>query len=660
MDFDQFLEQKRAQRNAPTAFDEIASKKIKERLARKKLAEEQQFIKNNPAKVFKEDGEPVIGIKLSPAPAGPKLTAKREALWGPAADLVDGLTVGLGGTSLQAGAGTLGRFLDEIIAGNPNAISNIPENFGSIFKDVRDAREYYEQEKPVTNMVTDIVGTIAPVAKGIQLAEMGGSALVKNVLPSMADDVTRFFGGQAGRRAAPIAGQSVNLPGTGNALLRTASRGTQWGTQGAIGAGLTANMYDVPVDEQIALGGGIGALLGASPLGRAAQGITDMAFPMLTPSMARSADLAAAEDIPISAMQLPPNQTWNAIYETFGQNIGNEQLNQANKLIFKSIGLPDTVDVSPQVFEQQRKKLGQDLDSIVSQVDVPVTPQLIGDLQGIAGNLYNDPIAMQGASNVYGLINKLVDTFNQYGGNIPGAEFRKLTGTNSTLDSLLSSENGYVRQYAAKVKNALYNAFENSTQLGTGESAAPLLKQFKDTRNQLANWYTISQSGAYNPTVGKVDPKKLGQYATPDVYFQKDGELSKINQLQNLLPNLSNAGAADFGHPITNRIMNFMGSGGLVGGGGAFGYAATGGQLLPAALAGAGTLAAASHGLTKLMESPSFRNMLLNKTLGGSRPISDRAGAIMESGNLLGKAMPSAVAKYNPWYSVFTEEERAR
>lgn len=657
MDIDAWYKAKKGQPGTKTPFQEFLDKKAEERRAAAKLSAEKKFIEANPAKVTTEDGEPVVNIRISPAPPGPKLTARRQQLWGPGVDLADSFTLGLGGTTGAAGLVTGGKFLRDVIDGNENAVSNIPANFNSIFKEVRDARETYENERPMMNLITDIGGSLLPAGKVVQLAEKGGTALINNALPQVANPIVRFFGGQAGRRAVPVAGESMALPGGFNALLRPVSRGAQWGQQGAVGALATSNMNDMPVEEQMAYGAGIGALLGASPFGRIMQGIGDAALPALAPSMARSADVAVAEGIPVSAMQLPPNQTWNSIYETFGHNLGNKQLNEANKLIFKSIGLPDVTDVSPQVFAKQREKIGQDIDSIMTQVDVPVTPALIGDLQGIARNLYDDPVAMQGAGNVYGLINDLVSTFNQYGGNIPGAEFRKLTGSNSTLDKLLSSDNGYVRSYAARVKDSLYDAFEKSTQLGTGQSAAPLLREFKDARNKLNNWYTISQSGAYNPTVGKVDPKKLGQYATPETYFQKNGDLAKINQTQNLLPNMSESGGADFIHPGLNRLMNLIGSSGLVGGGGALGYALSGGQMLPAA-AGAAALGTASLGLTKLMESPSFRNMLLNRTLGGARPISTRAGALMEGAELARKGMPSTVATQNPWYSVFTEEQK--
>jgi hypothetical protein len=640
---------------AQSDFQTRLEKRAEDKRAAARLKAEQDFIARNPAQIVDDNGEQVIKIRLSPSPVGPKLQARREQLWGPGAAVAHGLTLGLGGPTLMAGAGTTGRFLDDLIAGNPNAVSNIPENFGTIFGEVRDAKQAYQDENPVQNFIAETAGSILPVGKAIQLAERVGDAAIRTVAPQVGQTISRFMGGQAGRTVVPVAGQSRYIP-TANSLLPPLSRAAQFGQQGAVGALATSNMYDVPVEEQLAYGAGLGALMGASPLGRAMQEISDRAMPAIVPSVARSADVAERIGVPISAMQLPPGETWGAINETAG-SLGNQQLNAVNRYAFRSIGLPDVNDVSPQEFARQRTNLSQNLDNIVSQVDVPVTPALIGDLQSIAGNLSNDPIAMQGAGNVYGLINDLVDTFNQYGGNIPGAEFRKLTGTNSTLDKLLSSENGYVRSYAARVKDSLYNAFENSSQLGTGQSAAPLMQEFRDTRNQLNNWYTISQSGAYNPTAGKIDPRQLAEYITPENYFQRNGALNDVSQIRNFLPNMNDSGGAVYAHPGINRLMNYAGSGGMLGGGGALGYSlGTGNVVGPLGIAASGL--AAMTGVSHLASSPSFRNAMLNRTLGGNRPVSTRGNALLEGGNLTRKALPSMVATRNPWYSVFQQEQQ--
>lgn len=606
---------------------------------------------NRPITIETQFGEPTANIPISDAPA------PENVRWGPAMDILDAFTAGTGGTIANATAGTIGKTIDQMGEKGLSALEDIPSNYVDQFLRAREARKRYEKEQPINNMITDLIGSAIPVGAAVNLGARGAQLAARYLFGQNAE---RFVAGNAGRAVAPLPGGSMNLPGRGNELLRAASRGTSGAIAGGAGTAATVNMYDVPWQDQIGLGTGVGAVLNASPFGKMVKDFGDMIYPTVNPTVARNAARAIDADIPISAFQMAPGQFPQLVEESIGHHAANVRLDKANEHIFRSVGLPRTNNIDPTVWNAQRGVLGRDIESIGQQINVIPDAQLYRDMRGVLNNISSDPEVRHQYRDVIDTIGNMIDSIHNYGGNIPGNEFVKMTGTGSDFDRLYKHSSPYVQRYATQLKNAMYEAMDRSAQ-GNPHVPNNFSDDLKEARRRLANWFTVENSGAYDPQSGKVDPRSLGNYINNDNYFQKSGDLDIIRQTRNWLPNVNSSGGAETHQGMTAKIIdNALNLGSTAGLGAASSllFHTENWPLITAiAVAGYG----AKRGLVNAIENPGLTRAFVNKSLGTNIPTNASTNMLMDSLNNIRHTTPSNIAKFNPLvphYSIWDQEAR--
>ncbi len=382
--------------------------------------------------------------------------------------------------------------------------------------------------------------------------------------------------------------------------------------QGAKAGGMTSELAKVmaaqPVSQLAAggVGGGVGEATGMPLLGLAASMATPMAMsgatrlaqpirPNLSPETQRLAQVAEAEGIPLTPGQKTGSRAlknMEAVFEQLPFTGGVQQdIHQAQREAFNRASLARSgtiADVAtPEVLNDARTRIGQEIGSIANRNVLQVTPQLGADLTRIQDSLRFLPA--EAAGPVGARLDQLQGMMivPPAGGGpqmtVPGASYRML---DSQLGrSIRSTSNGDLRAALGDLRETLRNAMDQS--ISPQDSAA-----WQQARRQYANLMTTARATAgagADAATGNVSP--LGLRSAVDqstgrgyVFGQGDqNDLARVGQaFLRPVPDSGTAGRV--------QMQNLLTGGGMMSGGAGIGALAGGppGALLGAAATLAG------------------------------------------------------------------------
>lgn len=494
------------------------------------------------------------------------------------------------------------------------------------------ARRTWQGMEPGQNLVTQLGGATATTVPLMAAGGAGvGAALAR--APRAVQAVGEFLGGTAGN--------FNSLTGT---LTRLGSRGAAGAIQGGVAGALESGLSDSPLESQIAMGTGVGALLNAG-----VGAITGPLGSHIAPGVARGAQNLLAHGVDFRTGEIPGSPFVVRKLDTlFGAERNPTQWNRA---LASTMG--ERADVINQAtIDRARSRIGRDLNRAARTSGIDSTdPDLITGLRNVDRDAFNNlNTSNPSAYQEYARLHQMV-TDELAMGRMPGEVYKSMTQRGSALDSAMARTSP-IRHYAIQLKSQLDNALERSNPAEA--------KAIARARHQWHN--SIILEDLADETTGTVDPKALlrkvesrrgsggyGSSAKASASAARVGQPGDIGAL-------AEGGANVLTEPAGRMRYHPLGIGGTLAAGSAGGIAAE--HVVPyltrawehggltslavpgAALAGAG---AAAYGTHALLSQPWYRNMLLRQAAGAQgRPLAGVNPLIPPTGYLYNQPEQSA------------------
>jgi hypothetical protein len=426
----------------------------------------------------------------------------------------------------------------------------------------------------------------------------------------------------SGTAAAPEAGTIAN----------TAVRGTSLGLNNALlgagYAGTASGASDDPLANQLARGAELGGALGvaAPALLGVGRGIASGALGgSISPETAALAQTARdTYGIPLQAGQISDSPFVRFLSDQLGKlpfsgasTASAGQTAAMSRAIASTFGSTAS-QITPDVMQAARTRLGQTFDDLASKITVKADPQMLtdlGDIESRANSALTDDRAKVVGKQIDNVLNKAA----QGNGTIDGNAYQALVSKGGALDDAMNSGDPGVRNFAGQIRDSIEDAMQR-------QAPPDLAQQLGEARFQYKNLMTVA----------------------PLVKAAQDGNVSPLKLLQAVKSNFSDmafSGAGPLGDlaTIAQRFMKPPPDSGtatrnlILGPLGAEGLNTVLHEPLSAGTAAASTLGAAAIGraVGGYLRSPYAANRLIDNGLAGN-PVSPYANALVGNAGALG------------------------
>lgn len=277
----------------------------------------------------------------------------------------------------------------------------------------------------------------------------------------------------------PVGAAGRGAQAVGNALLPRAANLIRGVTEGAVAGGGTNALTSGPSSEDPltaakegavmggALGGampvvraGIAGLSGTS--GRALRAIADRLGIDLTTGQEVGGIIGRVED----ATKIIPGS--GAARAASGQN------SQIAHAIAREAGIPGPVrQLTTPTLNAAETRIGDAIDNAAGRIDVPgagpVGNTLLNRLGQIETGAQVAGATTPEANTARTLIDRILTTMTNRGGNMPGADFQRFIARGGELDSALNHSNRDIANVARQIREALYDAAQASGSTGVAD-----------------------------------------------------------------------------------------------------------------------------------------------------------------------------------------------
>jgi len=414
----------------------------------------------------------------------------------------------------------------------------------------------YEEDLPA--MLGRAGGQIAATAPIMIPMNIAGQAIgqgIKTVAPAVGPAIDFL----AGRTTAPI--------------LKTLSRGTQAGMQGAIGNVLAnASSGEKSIPELAGEGFSIGSVLGMAPsaVGEIYEAGRSAVLPKLSPRDAALVRRARDLGIDVTVPMTQRNKFLGDLDEmsaklpfSVSDEVAADRQRQFMSQLVKTTG-ESADNVRPETLEEVYSNLGKKFEDAVSVLDVPVsqaeqakarlasfleestlTDAEVSPVKRVIDNVINKMTEKASKEGVEEGIEEGVMKVAKKGAKkaaeaaeaavkgLSGQEIQELIARNSILDKLARSPNPTLKQAGNEIKDILFDAIEDSV-------SKTQLNEFQKLRGQYKNYKVLERAAGYSNTgsEGVLTPQSLAT-AVRAVYGPEKvargetgdmGELARIGQ----------------------------------------------------------------------------------------------------------------------------------
>ncbi len=472
----------------------------------------------------------------------------------------------------------------------------------------RTARDEFNSQYPASDSLipnaTDVgrfAGQAAATAPLMPTSAMKGIAAASNALPTVL--------ATGGKAAAPIANRLVAAAGQG-------------GLGGAIMGAGTASTNDKSLAENVGENALAGSLAGPALTAGAslAKNVAGRAVGRISPERAELARKAADHDISLEAGQVSTSPTFKKFNQVSGwlpfsgaKSASEKQINQFNKAVARTFG-EDTANITPQVLQKAKQRIGSDYDTVAANTTVKVDNQLINNF----AKTYQDAESALD-DNQFKIFKKqlelLASKFQQGNGEMGGDAWQSFRHINSPLSRVAGGKDSDLGYFVKNLKVAMDGAFNRSAP----DDMQALLK---NANSQYKSMKTVEKL-ANSDSEGQVSPLKLMQKVVTAPGGKegagKLGELADIGRAFFPQP-------ADSGTPLGEAILSKVGglaSHPISGLGTAAASIASGAPLMSVAEGGLGL--AANAGLRRAINSRAVTNSMLNSAEGANYGAIDSA-----------------------------------
>lgn len=477
------------------------------------------------------------------------------------------------------------------------------------------AKKDYEAEHPVESAVTEIGGSLLPLA-GVGGLVTRGAAM----LPGVAG---RIASGTAGYDAAGRA-----IAGWGPRAARVGSQGTAGALQGAAAgaaeAGGTDQGFGADLGEGAGIGAGVGATLGTganavvnalrgNPVARVTAELADRAINRYGIDV-RGSQVGGSRAARIADSALPG-------IPLSGMHARNEhQMEQFTSALARTMG-EDATHLGPETMNRAANRIGREFDDAAARTgQIPYTPALqqgLADIRAHAAQVLT-PAEMAPLER---MVANVEQSFVGGGGSINGEAYQAMTNHGSPLMSNTRNANTNIRQYARQVRELVDNAMESA-------APADVVQQLRAARQQYKSMLTLEDVVEKLPAGGQLEPQHLTPLLNqvrkynPNFAYENTelGDLARIGQT---FLSGSNHDTKE-GKKLVKQIAlgDIVGSGSL----GAAGAWWKEPALIGAGIAGMGVPFALGNIATRRLSNPAYAERIINDTLAprarglGARP----------------------------------------
>jgi len=429
-------------------------------------------------------------------------------------------------------------------------------------------------------------------------------AVLGNVLPYA-------VGGEvaAAPKAATTLGRIVSGVSTGGAI---------GAAQPVVTTGPNSPSFAQQKAEQIGVGGMVG---GAIP---AIGGIARTVIGQASPEVQALAKQAAAYGIDLNGPQISKsiplkvaNSTTAPIPFSGSTAAIEKQQGQFNNAVAQTIGLPNgTTKITPDVFAQAKKIIGQGYDDLAARNNLTINPPLVSRIQAILGEAHTDgdPDAARAISN---LTTEIIGKASQNGSRLTGQQFQSI---DSRLGRLASNPTGGDKaHYAGELQDALRESMEAGMSPSDAARSAELRSQWRNALN-LTQMLTSGD--------GNVAPSRL----LSAVANNKVGKTQLATGNRGDLGTLAQIGKQFMTDPVANSqtALRTMGMNTLKGLG-ALGAGSVVGVPAATALPAAGATVVAARLIQSGLRSRALYNAIANLPKAQQTPVRDAVSALLSS-----------------------------
>lgn len=504
-----------------------------------------------------------LGLRLTAAPSG----GGSQGTWAETA--ANALSLGMGP---QSGLGLTQMAATEM--GQPQLAEAAPAAKALMERDLA----AYAVRNPGTAAVTNVVGSLPGTVVGLGAANAAEAALLRG-----APGVARF-----------VAGEAPGLARVPSWILANAKTGAE-------AAGLTSNLSDEPIGEQLKTGAELGGALGG--LGSVARAVSPLNV-SVNPNVAKTA--LEASNLGVNA-RLPQIATNFPKWLRGGHDEG--QLQDFTRAVSHTIGA-DAPAITQDVLADARKTNGQEFERLAGRLSIdPADMQLHRDLENVATEAASrwptDDPTYKRVAHVVKQVQTDLAAGAVTGAPVSGKRYMALTQKGGPVDSLIrGQETGPV---GMQLRTALDDALERNAD--PGDMAA-----LQDVRQKWKNIKTIEPLVEKAQPHGIIDPTQLQNAVrnTYGTYSWKDpGNIGTLAEIGRNLPRVTAQGAgtepaklpaiAKWGLASELAFLPFE--------------LATAPKETAITLGAAGATYAAKAAVQKSLNSLAYRNAVINLTL---------------------------------------------
>lgn len=415
--------------------------------------------------------------------------------------------------------------------------------------------------------------------------------------------------------AAGAVGGAARAAAAGNPLLSApvalATRVGQGAAAGAAANALTSAASPDGVAGQAKSGALIGGALGAA--GSAARGIGNALAPQMDAATAAIYNRANQYGIDLAGWRLSNNPLTKFIGDQADAMPGSgaQAADMASRRQFTAAvaqQMGETANaLTPAVMQGARDRIGQAFDQVAAQTSITPDHAFLNQLATIETQARS--ALGHDAQPIQNQITDVLDAAVRGNGAIQGDAYQALTARGGPLDVLANRGNPTQAYYGTQIRNALDDALQRSV-------PQQLQGQLTQARYQWRVMRTIEPLAekAQQNADGVLDPKLLaGRLRQTDdmLAYTGGGPLGDLAQIGTLFRDPPNSGT-----PGRLLAMSLPGSA-------ATALTGSPGPLL----ANVGTLAGGA-GVSRLMRTPAYTNMLLGNSPLGTGTVNDLASLV--------------------------------
>lgn len=366
----------------------------------------------------------------------------------------------------------------------------------------------------------------------------------------------------------------------------------------------------------------VGGLLGAQVPNVAASGARGL-IPNTTLPRAQMAEELMNRGVPVAPGQLATNPVTRGAYDLsrklslFNNNFGDRQSTAVNRVAANTMGT-HADEVTPQVMDATRQRIGNDFESIFGRNTVPIDQQAMTELGDIQSRAVQNLTEAQ-ARDVNRALNTVVDEAANRGGTLPGRTYHAFTSKGGALHVLTDNRDPNIAFYGRQIRQALNGAFRRNAQ--PGDAAA-----LDTAREQYRNMKTLQPLAAKSGE-GDLSPMRiLSRVSTNDKNsaFTGGGDLGLLGRAgQSFLKPPQTSGTAE--------RAGLLGAGGLLATAGSNPVGALGAVALPMVI-------------RRALESQTLTRAMIAKAMRTATPAQQRAmRGLLTIGQTTRTALPGMV-----------------